>query len=902
MSTGDEQELVMAVAAGDEGLEWAAMDAGRAGGPEPLSASAREGAGFAAATRRAGVVWVHTPSEQEALSTGPWGEAVKGKVVALGPLVAILLPSLQHYRWPRVLEEVGLGGHAGAEGLLELARTLRERVAGAPDRLREMWAVLLDPRSAEALGLVRQVGGGAAVAVLVASLAAQDPPKRQAAEVVDAADLAGIVDRIFGSDGALAEAHPVFEHREGQQQFARAVAETFERDEILLAEAGTGTGKSLAYLIPAALWALAGHRPVVVATYTRNLQDQLMQRDMPIVERALGKRLTTLVVKGRSNYPCARLVLGLLDRSMGSLFGEGRAAAAYLASRMAQSGGADLETISPEAGEIVEGLATAIEEVRAHYWRCARGMGVGCPLERACAVRRLRTAAQQADLLITNQAVLMFDTGIELPGYRYAVVDEAHHLDEAATNAMTGEVGTRALREAERLLVGEGPGTVVHAMLEGARIVAPQGGWLGEQQAWWDGWAQDWIAAADVLGQAVVKVLKRTDARGDEPVTVRLTDELMMTERWADVEAAAEKLAAMASEAADTLGPAAKRLEHEARELRVEATEPLSDLAGAVTVVAEIGATLRAVLQAETGRVAWAEAQREHGTWRWALCVAPVEVGDALGEVLYKKCRGLVLTGATLTVDRTFDFYRRACGIEAQSQRTMELQVASPFDWQKQLLILMPRDLPEPGGPDHEHAVTEAIRRLAELSGGGLLALFTSRRRMLDAYEALGKPLRQKGMTVLCQDVSGERWWLMDQMRSDDRTVVLGVRSLWEGVDVPGRHLRCVVVEKLPFAVPDEPLVEARMEYLEAQGEDAYMSYYVPEAIRALRQGVGRVIRTARDRGVVLLMDPRVWTRRYGRMVTRSLPPATVKRGGIEECLAAAGRWLAEGDGDDDEG
>jgi ATP-dependent DNA helicase DinG len=299
--------------------------------------------------------------------------------------------------------------------------------------------------------------------------------------------------------------------------------------------------------------------------------------------------------------------------------------------------------------------------------------------------------------------------------------------------------------------------------------------------------------------------------------------------------------------------------------------------------------------------VAWAEAQRERGSWRWALSAAPIDVGAALGEKLYSKCRGLVLTGAALTVDKTFGFYRRACGLDAQSQRTMELQVPSPFDWENQLLLLMPKDLPDPGSPAHAKAVTEAIRRLAELSGGGLLALFTSKRRMIDAYEALAKPLRAKGMTVLCQDVSGERWWLMDQMRSDDRTVVLGVRSLWEGVDVPGRHLRCVVVEKLPFSVPDDPLVEARMKHLEEQGEDAYMSYYVPEAIRALRQGVGRVIRTTHDRGVVLLMDPRVWTRSYGRMVTRSLPPATVKRGGFEECLTAAAKWLAQKDGDDDE-
>jgi Rad3-related DNA helicase len=219
----------------------------------------------------------------------------------------------------------------------------------------------------------------------------------------------------------------------------------------------------------------------------------------------------------------------------------------------------------------------------------------------------------------------------------------------------------------------------------------------------------------------------------------------------------------------------------------------------------------------------------------------------------------------------------------------------SPFDWQRQLLLCLPTDLPDPGAEEHDEVVIETIAQLARISGGGLLVLFTARQRMLAAYEALRQRLDALGLPVLCQDVSGERWWLLEHMRADERTVLLGVRSLWEGVDVPGQNLRCVLVEKLPFAVPDDPRVAARMEYLAKLGVDPYQNYYVPAAIRALRQGVGRLVRTSTDKGVVFLMDARIHHRAYGRRFISSLPPATKITAELAECLAAAAEWFSEG-------
>lgn len=838
-------------------------------------------------------------------SEGDWQQAVlqaridqaADHVAVLGPVTAILIPWLASYRWPAVLGQVGLKP-GGAERLFELCRVLTDHARGAPAKLRALWRACLSPAQAEVVGLEGQAASGADLAVIAAAAFRESTPPRQhrKPQPVSLDEVVDLADAVFAKEGGLAKAHPAFQLREGQRLMARRVAEALVREEILLAEAGTGIGKSLAYLVPAALWALAGRRPIVVATFTRNLQDQLRDRDVPILKAALGRELDVLVVKGRSNYPCVRRLLDRLEEAAGSLFHEGLVAVGFLASWAIQAPGSDLESVSPEVAEVIPDLADAVEDVRAHYHTCSVAAGLPCPTEQCCALRRLRSAAERADIIITNQALLMADLSRDLlPDYRYLVIDEAHHLEDAATAALTASVGSTSLAELGRWLMGEEHGRgVARALTEAERLLGAPTRWSGEEEEAWQAWLDAWAGAVMQLEEAVMDLLLDGREQPDEPLALLLDTAARASSRWAVVEERTAALASLAAQGAQTLHAWAARLNEKARENGIDITRSATTLASTATALAGVAATLERIISGDAADVAWAEAGPERRGICWSLCAAPVEVADALAEKLYQPLRSIILTGATLTADRSFAFLRRACGLDAHAHRVVELQVPSPFDWERRLLLCLPKDVPDPGSDEHERTVIETIRRMAKASGGGLLALFTARRRMLSAFKALEDSLRAAGLSVLCQDVSGERWWLMEQMRADPRTVVFGVRSFWEGVDVPGQHLRCVVVEKLPFAVPDEPLVVARTRHLDEQGLDGYNSYYVPEAIRALRQGVGRVLRTAEDYGVVFILDPRIHTRPYGRRFLRSLPPATLCVATLEETLARAKEWLSK--------
>jgi len=872
---------------------WASARARPHETPTSRAVSSRE---LQALAQEAERIFVYSQADWHHAAAYAKVQPTNERVVILGPVVAVLMPWLPCYRWPDVLGEVGLG-RGGAEKLFDLSEVLREHARRAPGRLRALWQACLSARQAEAVGLEAQTTVGAELAVMTAAAFMETAQRcrQKATPSISGSELVELTDSVFAEDGGLPKAHPAFEPREGQRRLARSVAEAFLREEILLAEAGTGIGKSLAYLVPAALWAMTGHRPVVIATFTRNLQDQLRQRDVPILKDALARELDVLVVKGRSNYLCVQRLLDRLEESSTALFREGLATAGFLASWAIQTPGGDLESISPEATELFPDLADAIEDVRAHYYRCALTAGLPCPAEQCCLLRRLRSAAEKADIIITNQALLMADLSHDvLPDYRYLVIDEAHHLEEAATKALTASVGTASLADLSRWLRdAERRRGVAGAMAEAEQLLGTAARWVSEEGTGWQAWLDAWDEATHRLEESVVDLLCEEVRQPEEPLALLLDTAGRAHSRWAAVEKHAAAVASLAEEGAQALQELVASLTDMEHDENVDARRSATVLAGTALALADIAATLERVIAGQAGDVAWAEVEPDGRRLRWNLCVAPVEVADALAEKLYRPLRAIIFTGATLTADRSFAFLRRACGLETYAHRVVELQVPSPFDWQNRLLLCLPTDVAAPGSHQHEKTVIETIQQLAAMSGGGLLALFTARRRMLSAFEALEKPLKAAGLSVLCQDVSGERWWLMHQMRTDPRTVVFGVRSLWEGVDVPGHHLRCVVVEKLPFAVPDEPLVAARTRYLDEQGLDGYNSYYVPEAIRALRQAVGRVLRTAKDYGVVFILDPRIHTRSYGRRFLRSLPPATICAASLQETLAKAREWLS---------
>ncbi|MCD6351820.1 MAG: hypothetical protein J7M26_06860 [Armatimonadetes bacterium] len=873
--------------------------------------SARGWASMAELIGDAAEVFLWGPSQRQALAASAPEQltaALNPRLREAGWAVLLTWPTLGRYEWPSVLEAVGVQAEPPARALQEVLLRAAEAFERLPRDLRVALGALL---GAEAWppGLPRPeevASPSAALALLARLIGHKGPPRKSEPEPSLAEDLPALVEGVFSPGGALSQAHPRFEFRATQQQMAVACAEALVREEVLVAEAGTGTGKSLAYLVPAALWAMAGQSPVVIATCTRNLQDQLAEQEVPIVRRALGGKLTATVVKGRSNYACLRLAFGLLEDVAMAVMPDERLLGGFLASWLVQDDYGDLEGLSPELAEFLPGLRRAIEAVRAHHYRCIKAAPGGCPYSRLCALQRLKTSASRSHLIITNQAMLLADvTHDVLPDYRDLVIDEAHHLEETATGALLVEITATSLLQRAEHLGGEGDSAdVPTALTRALRVLEGPDEHYQAQVAYWREVADQWVLRVEALEAAVLKLLRVNPQRPPEdPKQVRVTEEVWYSEAWRAVDEALGDLDALARDAAERLETLATELAELARAegKQEEISGPVGDLLATVGSLGDVAEAIEQVTAETPGYVVWAEARaarsgRGPGELRWALYSAPVDVAEALNEMLLDRCRSLVLTGATLSTEGSFDFFRLQCGLDLQAHRLVELALPSPFDWARQLLVCLPTDLPDPRDSRHADAVIEVLARLARLSGGGVLGLFTARQRMLRAYEQLAPRIKKLGLTLLAQDVSGERWWLLEQMRADPSTVLLGVRSLWEGVDVPGHHLRCVVLEKLPFAVPDDPLVAARMEYLQRLGLEPYNHYYVPQALRIMRQGVGRLIRTANDRGVVFVLDPRVHRRSYGRRFVRSLPPGRQLSASVDECLATTARWLAEGE------
>jgi Rad3-related DNA helicase len=676
---------------------------------------------------------------------------------------------------------------------------------------------------------------------------------------------------------------------------ARRVAEVLQEEGFLLAEAGTGIGKSLAYLVPAALWSRRELAPVVISTNTRNLQAQLMEKDLPLLMQALPFPFEAALLKGRGNYPCVRTLVSACTDAAGSLFRSERLAAAFLISWLVQTPGGDLEELESAAFDEMEALPTLLGRVRSQGDACA---GALCSYKDCCPVDLARARAREADLIVVNHALMLAESKSPvLPEYSRLVVDEAHNLEAVATDALALEFSSAGAAQLLRALVG-GPGNLADLLRR--RLADMPHDPLHELVArLLEGLAQKVEAlhhATDAMGGLLYDfTFDHNEGRGEaDRATLRLTDAVRETEEWAEVAQAG--VAALSDGLA--LHTVMVELTRSLKELCKGARPGVEGLdADAEAVRLRVSTSMEAlatILQPENtqGYVTWSEAWRTRGVESWCLRAAPIDVSRVLDEALLAHKDAMVFTSATLTVDGAFSYYRQRTGLNQHADKLAEMMAPSPFDLTEQLLLCVPSDMPDPSQAGYNEAVVEALGQICEVTGGGTLALFTARSRMQQAFAALKDKLADEGMTPLCQDLSGPRWELLERLKADPTAVLFGLKSFWEGVDVPGDALRCVVIAKLPFGVPSDPIIQARQEHARTQGLNPMEDYYLPEAILAFKQGFGRLIRTVTDTGVVFVLDRRIITRGYGRRFFRSIQRCELSRESLAQCLAQAAGWL----------
>jgi ATP-dependent DNA helicase DinG len=634
--------------------------------------------------------------------------------------------------------------------------------------------------------------------------------------------LRSAVDAAFADDGPLAKAVDQFEPREGQRSMARAVAETLDHGGILLAEAGTGTGKTLAYLVPAIL----NRQRVLISTGTKNLQEQIYFKDIPALRSALGMPFTAAYMKGRANYLC----LHRLDQLR-----------AHPAAPMDFISTIDEWRRGTETGDRAE--ISEIEE-DSSLWHDVSALaetclGNDCPQYGECYVTRMRQKAAESDVVIVNHHLLCADASVRqstygevIPDCNYAIIDEAHQLEDVATQyfgiAVSNYRVTDVIRDAERALnlgmIEDQDSEVRHAITRvddhsltffGALMTARHArGGFEERLRIGPGWF------GDVLDDGLGLI------------------------------AALDGLEHSMNKRAGTSEPGA---------------QPNEDAATIGRRAAELRDHLTFLLEASDRKYVYFLETRNRGVF---LRAAPIDVSHIINEMLFNRMRATVLTSATLTVAGSFDYVKGRLGVPHADS----IRVQSEFDFTEQAILYLPKQMPPPKSPQYSDAVAREVRDVLQRTEGRAFVLFTSYAMMRTVRDLVEPHLPYP---IIVQGTA-PRSLLLTQFRATPNAVLFATSSFWQGVDVVGEQLSCVIIDKLPFASPGDPITAARIEAINNEGGDAFSDYQVPLAILAMLQGLGRLIRHRTDRGVLAVLDPRLRTMGYGRRFLDSFPPAPV--------------------------
>jgi DNA polymerase-3 subunit epsilon/ATP-dependent DNA helicase DinG len=683
--------------------------------------------------------------------------------------------------------------------------------------------------------------------------------------------------------GPFSQYFESFEQRPEQVAMMRSVADALSYGSHLMVEAGTGVGKSFAYLVPAALFSLQNNTRVVVSTNTINLQDQLIQRDLPNLSQALNLDFRFSVLKGRSNYLCPRKVENM-RHSYPRNADEMRVLAKVLVWQLNNQSGdrSELNLTGPTEREVWNRMSA--EDDACTTETCIKRTGGACPFH------RVKTASQSAHVLVVNHALLLSDvaTGSKvLPDYSHLIVDEGHHLESATTNALSFRLNQYDMDRMMKEVGGSNAGVLGRLLGETNEALRPADFGLLQQKV---SRATDMAFRIEQMNREFFRIVgefaqlqREGQPQSNYAWQARVLPATRTLPHWDEVEmawdATGETLRNLLNELATIYKAAA--------DLYAEGHDNLEDVMGDISNVArrltEAEANITGMISNPiNGMVYWIEVQPNQN--RLSLNAAPLSVAPMVEKYLWHEKRSVILTSATLTAHGEFQYLRNTLGADEAE----EMQLGSPYDYESAALLYIANDIPEPNQNGYEQTLYKTLIATAKATGGRMLVLFTSYAALKKTAREITAPLAREDIYVYEQGDGASPNALLESFKATERAVLLGTKSFWEGVDVPGESLSVVVITKLPFDVPTDPLIAARSEMY----EDSFNQYYLPEAILKFRQGFGRLIRTQSDRGVVAILDRRVLTKQYGRLFLESLPACTARQGPASNLPREAGNWL----------